>query len=792
MSGNAGSALSLEEYERYLRAMDRQVRFLERERQKLSAIVNHMDAGFLVLDRELRVHWANLFFRERFARPGHGLEGRYCWEVLCGREGPCALCPAAAVFRAGRVTHRELDTEDGRLPYITAVDVRSPRGEVEECILMVQDVSSLPALRRSEAERVKREEQFRRVFESVRIGMAVVGLDGRFLHANPELCRILGYAAEELQQLDIARVTHPADREASQKALEEVRSGKRRGIELEKRYLRRDGTVVWGHVSAVFLPSTAVLPSRLVAMVQDITERKRHEEALRRSREQYEALVNTVDGIVWSADAETFRFTFVSSQAERILGYPVAAWLEPGFWAAHVHPEDRERSVRDRRLATAEGRDHVLEYRMLAADGREVWLRDLVTVVCQDGRAVELRGIMVDITGLKTAERALREREAQLHHAQKMEAIGRLAGGVAHDFNNLLTVIEGYTELLSRKLGEGHPLQREVGEIARAAGRAAALTGQLLAFGRRQVFQPRAIQISDVLADAEGLLRRVIGEDVLLEMRVAGEALVVRADPDQVHQVLMNLAVNARDAMPGGGRLTIEADAVELGEGGRVPAGRYVRLRVRDTGQGMSPEVLQRAFEPFFTTKPAGKGTGLGLATVYGVVKQSGGEIFLDSAPGAGTTVEIYLPALEAPAEAQPPSAAPHEAPPNEGLILVVEDDAAVRALTREMLEASGYAVVEAEDARAALELVERCGARLRCVLTDVVMPGMSGVDFAQALAARRPELPVLFMSGYPRGVFDERGIAPVVEGRLLAKPFTARALAQAVGELLSGSRACP
>ncbi|MCI0457416.1 MAG: response regulator [Gemmataceae bacterium] len=379
--------------------------------------------------------------------------------------------------------------------------------------------------------------------------------------------------------------------------------------------------------------------------------------------------------------------------------------------------------------------------------------------------------------------------EAQLLHAQKMDAVGRLAGGVAHDFNNLLTIITGYGELLLAGLRPDEPLRGLAAEITRAGERAAALTRQLLAFSRQQVVAPKVLDLNAIVTDVSKMLQRLIGEDVVLATALAPNLGRVKADPTQVEQVLLNLAVNARDAMPRGGKLTVETANVDLDEAyahthPEVQAGRHVLLAVSDTGCGMTEEVKARIFEPFFTTKELGKGTGLGLATVYGVVKQSGGSIAVYTEVGRGTTFKVYLPRLVEMAETTRGGPAAPPIPRGSETLLLVEDEAGVRALARHALQASGYTVLEASNGVEALRLADQYGAPIRLLVTDVVMPGMGGRELHAQLTALYPGLKVLFMSGYTDDAVFRHG---VLEAGLpfLQKPFTVDALARKVRETL-------
>jgi signal transduction histidine kinase len=382
-----------------------------------------------------------------------------------------------------------------------------------------------------------------------------------------------------------------------------------------------------------------------------------------------------------------------------------------------------------------------------------------------------------------------RSLEAQLFQSQKMESMGRLAGGVAHDFNNLLGVISGYGELLHKRVRGDPRLRRYAEDIVKAAQRAAGLTGQLLAFSRRQVLQPKVLDLNSVVGETETMLRRVIGEDVQLVTVFDDRLGAVKADPGQMEQVLMNLAVNARDAMPKGGRLTIETGNVQLDrtyaqQHPGVAPGRYVMLAVSDTGHGIAPEVKARIFEPFFTTKEPGRGTGLGLATVHGIVKQSDGHVWVYSEPGHGTTFKIYLPAADEVAAEDAADAVEPELPRGSETVLLVEDEGSLRELVRECLEALGYTILEARHGAEALTVCEGHADDIHVLMTDVVMPGMSGRELGERLRALRPELRVLYMSGYTDDAVVLHGVL-AEKMAFLQKPFTEQALARKLREVL-------
>jgi PAS domain S-box-containing protein len=511
----------------------------------------------------------------------------------------------------------------------------------------------------------------------------------------------------------------------------------------------------------------------------DAAERVRAYEALRHSPEWLEAVLQASrDGIVVEDD---HLLVYVNGAAARLHGYDDPREMIGRPTADFQTPEDgpRMREYGRRRLC-GEAAPPVYAFRARHRDGSAVDLEASVSV-CRAGGKDYILTVLRDLS-----ER--RSLEEQLRQAQKMEAVGRLAGGVAHDFNNLLTVITGYSDLLLASPRTDEVGRRLIGEVRRAGERAAALTAQLLAFSRKQVVQPRVLDLSAAVADAQNMVRRLIGEDVELVATLDPAAGRVRADPGQVDQVLLNLAVNARDAMPAGGTLAIRTRGVERGE--TYPAGhpeavsgRYALLEVADTGCGMTAQVRARLFEPFFTTKEPGKGTGLGLATVYGIVKQSGGHIEVDSTPGRGTTFRIYLPRVDGP-EPGPGGSPAVQAPRGNETVLLVEDEEEVRVLARLVLRAGGYQVLEARDGEEALAVCQAHAGAVDLVVTDVIMPRLGGPELAARLRTLRPGARVLYMSGYTDDALGRQQLLGP-DAPFLQKPFTVASLAAKVRAVL-------
>ncbi len=532
--------------------------------------------------------------------------------------------------------------------------------------------------------------------------------------------------------------------------------------------------------------------THFVSTGKDITERQRATVALKASEAKFHLVMENTPSAIFIHSGN--RFVYANMAAERLTGYTRDELLAMPFWQI-VHPDFRD-LVRDRGLARQHGEDVPSRYELKISTkaGEERWIDITAARTVFDGEWSGLATVF-DITEQKEAAQALLTSEAHLRQSQKMEAVGQLAGGIAHDFNNLLTVIHGYAELLAASLPETDPHRADVDEITRAAERAAALTRQLLAFSRKQILAPRVLRLGDVVAGLVPMLRRVISETIDLQT-ITTEGGQVKVDAGQLEQVLMNLAVNARDAMPTGGRLTIETADVSLDEhyARHHPSARpgpHVVLAVGDTGHGMDATTQSRVFEPFFTTKPQGQGTGLGLATVYGIVKQSGGHIWVYSEVGRGTTFKVYLPRTEEPAQAV--QARPVAVSNLRGTetVLLIEDEDMVRNFVEKMLSRHGYTVHAFADPGRAIEFAGSHRATIHLILSDVVLPGMNGRMLATELLRQHPESKMLFMSGYTNDAIVHHGVLDVGTW-FVQKPFTAQALVQRVRDILDSSSVTP
>ncbi len=627
--------------------------------------------------------------------------------------------------------------------------------------------------KRAEAALRASESRFRSVIENSWDGLSIVDGFGITRYASPSTVRILGYAPHEFEGRSGMEFVHPEDAPFVADSFRQSLSQPGKSGTTVYRMRHKDGSWRWIETTATNLLADPAVRG-IVLNSRDVTERKSAEEA----QALLAALVNSSEDAIASSDLGA-RIRSWNPAAERLFGYAAAEILgKPGLLL--VPPELHDEALA--RIAALRRGEPLptFETVRLRKGGEPIQVSMTSSAVLVGGQLVGFSSIYRDVT----EKRSLEE---QLRHTQKMDAIGQLAAGVAHDFNNLLTIINGYSELLIQQTPDDDPSRVLLQEIADAGERSATLTRQLLLFSRKQIAAPRQLDLNEVVARAERMLRRLIGADIQLRSILASQPVPVRADPGQLEQVLLNLAANARGAMPHGGQLTIETRALVPGAAG-APRGRYAFLAVTDTGAGMSRELQNRIFEPYFTTKETGKGTGLGLAVVHGIVKEAGGNIEVVSEIGAGAAFKIYLPQLES-FESQPPAPVPAAVPnipTGVEIILLVEDEDSVRALAKNVLAGLGYHVLEADDGAEALRLLDDFPGEIHLLITDVVMPHLGGRELVQRVAARFPDLCVLYVSGYA----DDEGVrdgAILEKVNFLQKPFSPSALAMKVRESLDG-----
>jgi PAS domain S-box-containing protein len=613
-----------------------------------------------------------------------------------------------------------------------------------------------------------------------------IGPDGKITDVNAATERITGNSSKELIGTDFMDYFSEPDK--AQAGYQQVfQDGFVQDYALEIRH--KDGHLTPVLYNASVYRDEAGQVMGVFAAARDITERKRAEEILRESEEKYRSILENIQDGYFEVDLAG-NFTFVNGVVCRRLGYSREELI--GMNNRQYTDEITAKKVYqlyNRIYRTGEPVRN-FEEEVIRKDGTR-WIYELSVSLIRnpEGKPIGFQGISRDITERKRAEKEMAALQEQLRESQKMEAIGRLAGGIAHDFNNLLTVIKGYSQLSLMELKEGDPLKGNIEEIQKGSQRAADLTRQLLAFSRRQVMEMKVLDLNTLLRDLDKMLRRIIGEDIELTTLLANDLGRVKIDPGQIEQVIMNLAVNAKDAMPSGGKLTIETANAVLDESyarnhADVKPGRYVMFSVSDTGVGMTPEVRERLFEPFFTTKQKGRGTGLGLSTVYGIVKQSGGNIWVYSEPGHGTTFKIYLSRVDEPLEQLREKTTREELLRGSETVLVVEDEEKVRQLTVEILGKQGYSVLDASQGDDALAISEKHKGPIHLILVDVVMPGISGTELTKRLAFLRPETKILYMSGYTDNAIVHHGV--LEKGvNYIQKPFTIDELTRKVREAL-------
>src|SRR5712692_5052529 len=614
-------------------------------------------------------------------------------------------------------------------------------------------------------------------------GMAILDPQGRYVYVNPAYAQMIGNTNRETMLGKLWQDVSDSHDVAP------VASGIREALKRHGKWFgtltlhHRDGTVVPTEMAVTSMPDGGT-----ICVSHDISQRISAQRERAETEIKYRTLIEQVAAISYIAELGTYgQWLYVSPQVESILGYTADEWLSSSKnWINHVHPDDHP-IVNAAEESCQRGQPFQAEYRITRKDGAVIWVSDSAVVVRGSDSHPVMEGLIVDITDRKLLE-------DQLQQARKIEAVGRLAGGVAHDFNNLLTIIKGYLEMALQRCLDRPELHSDIRHIEEAADRAVTLVRQLLAFSRKQVLRPKILDLNTIVMNLDQLLRRLMNENIEMKTFVSKDLGPIKADPSQIEQVIMNLVVNARDALPDGGRILIETSNVDLDSAytrdhAVVAPGPYVLLAVSDTGIGMSADTVGHIFEPFYTTKENGRGTGLGLSTVYGIVKQSGGYVWVYSEPGRGSTFKVYLPRVDEPAEVLPSGERPLVKQTGSETILLVEDQPQVRELAHMVLTGKGYSVMVAATPEEAERACERQECEIHLLLTDVIMPGASGLELAKRLALRQPNMRVLYISGYTFNVIAQGGL--LEDGvAFLQKPFTPSTLAEKVREVLD--RAVP
>jgi two-component system, cell cycle sensor histidine kinase and response regulator CckA len=679
--------------------------------------------------------------------------------------------------------------------------------DVLQLTLLMDTVWKSVEIKKGEEALRESEEKYRRITENISDVVWITDLNLMNIYISPSAERLFGMPVdvymnrtlEERFPKDSLNKIKPALAEELEKE-NDPNNDKKRTKLIEVEHYRADGSKMWISMNVSFIRDENEKPVGIQGVTRDITDRKKAEEALRNSEEKYRFLVEKMGDIVWTMDLD-LKTTYVSPSIMRILGFT---------------PEERRNHALSE-VVTKESMEHILEIfeqellheksgnfdpdRIITLEtefyhknGSTLWMENIMKGVRNSkGELTGIYGLSRDITERKQAEKDREKLQVQLMQARKMESVGRLAGGVAHDFNNMLSVIIGHSELAMEQINPAHPLYSDLKEIKKAAERSANLTHQLLAFARKQTIAPRVLDLNETVEGMLKMLRRLIGEDIDLAWLPGRNLWPVKMDPSQIDQILANLCVNARDAIGGIGKVTIETGMVTFDEAYALhsgfPCGEYVLLVLSDNGCGMEKETLVNLFEPFFTTKDIGKGTGLGLAMIYGIVKQNNGFINVYSEPGKGTTFKIYLPRHAEIAE-QISKEEPHSPDPkgNE-TILLVEDEPAIMKMGKIMLERLGYRVLAEATPVKAIQLVKEHAGEIHMLMTDVVMPEMNGRDLADQLHTFYPGIKTLFMSGYTANAIAHHGVLD--EGvHFIQKPFSMQCLASKIREVLD-SQSC-
>ncbi len=792
MRGPSGKIIGFRGVSRDVTEKIKAERAIRRSEEKYRHILENIDEGYYETDLSGNFTFVN--------DAGCRITGYERNEII-GTNYKSYTSPQTAAFLL-KAFHRIYETgqsealldydvilKDGSVRYyeMSVGLLRDESGKPEGYHILARDVTSRKqaqeALRKSEV-------KYRTILDIMEEGYFETDLKGTITFVNEAGSRLLGYAYGELIGRSF-RHNHTA--ETIPRINEFYNRVFMTGMPeflMDYEVIRKDGAKRIHQANVALIRDTSGKPIGFRVLARDVTERKKVEDDLRKSEEKYRTILESIEDMYIENDLWG-NALFVNDAGCRIMRYSRDELIGTNYRRFYSPAVARRlKEVYNRILKTGKP-EHFLDYEVISRDGSVRILQSNIGLMRDaTGKAIGFRTLARDVTERKKAELERARIEEQLLQAKKMESVGRLAGGVAHDFNNMLTVILGYAELIRSRLHQNDPVLADLKEIEKAAGRSRDLTRQLLAFSRKEIIAPRTVDLNLLIVDAKKTIPRLIGEDIELKFYPGNDLWKIRFDPSQIEHVLINLAANARDAMPSGGRLTIETENVHLNEAycrlhpGFI-AGFYVMLGVSDDGIGMDKETAEHIFEPFFTTKETGKGTGLGLATVYGIITQNGGFIHVYSEPGKGTTFKMYIPRSDEKMQ-EPEIDEETSISVGEGTVLLVEDDDMVRKMTAEMLEAIGYTAISTGNPKEALSIIEK-DTPIHLVITDVVMPIMSGKELGERIEAIRPGTKVLFMSGYTTNVMAHRGVLD--QGvHFIQKPFSLGDLAEKIREILKGN----
>jgi PAS domain S-box-containing protein len=737
---------------------------------RLQAILEHAPVGIVSGTREYRFVETNAAFQRMTGYSGEELK-QMDWKALTHPDDIAHNADLSDRLMQGKLKNYDLEKryalKDGRVIWVRSI---SAQLDDEHKISIIEDITE----RKEAVDKLRRSEiRLHRLIDSNIIGVVIHREDGSIIDANDAFLSMTSYTREDLANgLRWPNLTPPEYKPMHDRAIAELRqTGSFRPY--EKEYLRKDGSRI-----PVLVGGVSTVADEAIIFIFDLTERKKAQAELARLAR----IVETTDEAILSISLDG-RILSWNRGAEQLYGYSASEII--GQDVKMLIPEERKSEYDQHIRKTIESGQSLEDYetvRVTKSGEQKAVSLTVSPMRDESGQIASMSSFIRDLTQAKKAQQL----EEQFRQAQKLEAVGRLTGGVAHDFNNLLMVISSYTETLEAELAPDDRLRKNTQQVLKATRRAASLTQQLLAFSRKQVLSPEALDLNTVVGDTAKMLKRLIGEDIELRFLPTDPPWPVMADPGQVTQVLMNLGINARDAMPKGGRLTIEThnavvDAQTASRHRGFSPGHYTMIAISDTGTGMTKEVQDRIFEPFFTTKEKGKGTGLGLSTVYGIVKQSGGYIWVYSEVGKGSCFKLYFPRIEKPAATAAPLQ-PSSSEVRGETILLVEDEASVRESVGEYLRECGYEVLEASNGQQALEVMDGHAGPTHLLLTDVIMPKMSGPELARKLASRNG-LVTLYMSGYTDDTIVNHGV--LEPGSFIQKPFSLSALAEKVRNIL-------